>query len=327
MFSKNKNTLKKQTAAVLAVLIVFFGVSYPKKTHAALWPAVDPIMSRMLDTVYDTVMGMIMGALKQSSIIMLNNQVDRMMAGNGTGQAAFITSWDDYLVTQPRDNTKLYMNSYITKMTAGRGSSTGYTSEGFSGTGGYANNLSQVANDNLNRKDTVPTMTYQGDPSQMFAGGNFKNMELYLSGVNNPWAFNMAADSAYQQRLDEEQRIQETQAIAYQGFNPTTTGTGLNRTITSPGIITKEIVANEKNLPNNVLASAKSVPEVISSVVSQMITQSIQQGFSSIQRSAQSNISSQNKLNSGVNTSISSNGPSILYNNTSGSSISSLLNH
>ena len=312
-YQKNKFG-RSQKAILTLVLIAFLGFSYPAKTQAALWPAIDPIMSRMLDTVYDTVQGMILGSLKQSAVKILNSQVDSLVSGRGTGNAAFITNWQDYMVTQPQNNTKTYMNSYLTQMTAGKGSSTGYSSEGFSGSGNYAAALTQMAKNNITQMTAVPQMTYQSDPSTMFASGNFKNLELYLSGINNPWSFGAAADSAYQQQLATQQSIQQTQAIAYQGFKPTVSGTGANQIVTRPGILTKETVANVENLPNNVIANAKSVPEVISSVVSQMITKAIQQGFSGMQKSVQTQTSTQSKLTSGINSAVQTSGPAAQFN-------------
>ncbi len=314
MFHQKRKKINFIQLISIVFLALFLSLFSPQKTEAAWIPGMDPMIQRMLDTIYEQVVGMVMGAAKTAAVKMLNSQVDSLVSGKGTGNAAFITNWKDYLVTQPKNNTATYMNSRLTQMTAGKGSSTGYSSEGFSGSGNYASALTQAAKNSVAQKTAVPQMTYQSDPSKMFAGGNFKNLELYLSGINNPWSFSVAADNAYQEELANQKNIQQTQAVAYQGFKPTTSGTGDQQVVTRPGILTKETVANVENLPNNVIASAKSVPEVISSVVSQMIAKAIQQGFSGMQKSAQSQISTQSKLNSGMNNAMNTSGPAAQFN-------------
>ena len=294
---QNKNILMKKYSAIFSIVLTSCLLfSYPAKTQAALWPAIDPIMDNMFAMIRKTVEGMVMGAGKQAAVKMLLNQMESLASGQGADSAVFITDWKDYLVNQPKNSARVYMNSYLSQMTTGRGTSTGYISEGFAGAGNYAAVLTQSAKNSIEKSGTALSMTYEGNPAQMFAGGSFKNIGIYASGVNNPWAFSMKADNAYQAKLTEEKEIQQAQAIAYQGFKGTSSGSGISQMITRPGILTKETLANVENLPNNVIAAANNIPEIITSVVSNMITKSIQQGFNGMQKSAQSQSSSQNKL-------------------------------
>ncbi len=311
MHSKKEKNIKLVQKISVVFLAGFLFLFSPQKTEAAWIVGLDPAIKEVLDIAHETIMGIIRGAAKTAATKMLNGQVNSLMAGNGTNGAAFITNWQDYLVTQPQNSTITYMNSYIAGMTGGRGNSTGYSSEGFGGTGNYASSLTQIAKNSLSQQNSTPKMTYEGDPSQMFASGNFKNMELYLSGVNNPRAFNMAVDSAYQKKLDEQKLIAQVLAMAYQGFKGTTNSNG---TVTYPGSLAKELVAGIQNIPNNAIASATSIPEVITSVVSSMINTLFRNGFSSIQQSAQNQASTQNKLDSATNASASTNGPSTWTN-------------
>lgn len=319
MSLNRKNFIKKQQALFVVALFSFLFFSYPAKTQAAFWPVIDPIINRMLDTVYTTIQGIILGASKQAAVKMLNSQVDSLVSGDGssTDGAVFITDWRDYLETQPLNNTTTYMNSRLTKMTSGRDSSSGYSSEGFSDTGSYASKLVQMEKNKMTQQNSVRKMTYEGDPTEMFASGNLKNMEIFLDAdkPNNSWTFDIAFTEDYQQKLNEQRRLYQTQAIANQSFKSTTSGTGDEQIVTRPGILTKDSIANIENIPNNTIASAQSIPEVISSVVSQMITKAIQKGFDGLQKSAQNNENSQDKLDSGTNSSIADNGPGILFGN------------
>ena len=315
MSHHKNNSGKKSQIICTALLVACLFFAYPQKSEAALWPGIDPEITRVLDTVYDMIQGMIMGALKQGGVKMINSQVDGMMSGQGmSGGAAFITDWKDYLIDQPKDDAKLYMNSYLSKMTSGAGSSVmGYVAEGFSQEGGsYAHTLTQAVKDNLEFGDAPIAFSYEGDPAAMFDGKDFKMLELYTSGVNNPWSFEMEAEYAYDKKLAEEEAVTQARAVAYQGF--TGTESGGDGTVTFPGILTKEIAANVEDLPNKVIAAAKSIPEVITSIVSQMITKKIQQGFSGVQKKAQSKSSTQYKFSTSTNKAMDTLGPGARFN-------------
>lgn len=314
MLDYKNNSRKKSITIITIVFLSCLFFSYPTKASAALWPGIDPNITRALDTVYAMIQGMILGAEKQAAVKMLNGQIDSLMGGQGKNGAAYITDWKDYLVSQPKSNTKTYMNSYLSKMTGGKGSSTGYSAEGFSSGSSYSQTLAQTEKNRLEKKDDVPKLSYEGDPSQMFSGKGFKNLELYTSGVNNPWAFQMATEDAYNKKLTEEKSVAQAKAIANQGFKGTT---GSDGSITYPGILTKELTANTENLPNEVIASAGSIPEVITAIVSQMITKKIQQGFDSVQKSSQSQSSSQNKQTTGINNAAKISGPSAIFKSPS----------
>lgn len=156
-------------------------------------------------------------------------------------------------------------------------------------------------------------ITYVGNPAQnLFAGGNFKNLNTYLSGINNPWAFNINAQQKYQEQLAQQIDINRTMGQAYNGFKGTMSG----NLITNPGSLIKENMANVQDLGNKVLANAKNMPEVITSVVQQMITQSIQSGIGNAQRNIQREVQNvQNKAAQEINSQAQQYGPQALYGN------------
>ena len=297
---------KTISLCVMVVFVMFFLFSPVKNAEAAFWPGVDPPIQRMLDTIYETIKGMIMGIAKKQAVMSLNSQMSSIIGGSATGSAMFITDWEDYLIGQPEDITQNYMNDYLSQMTSGRGSTSGYESEGFSGN--YMAGLTQNASKNIiNRQD--PEMTYEGDPADMFESGNFKNMSNYLSGINNPWAFNSWIEYKNQQELEKNQRVAETKARSYSGFIGTGEQSGQGN-ITNPGSLTLQDTASVHDLGNKVIAGAQSIPEVIVSVVSQLITRSVSQGFSSVQRNIQREVDyTQDQTSSDINSAIEKYGP------------------
>jgi hypothetical protein len=290
--------------------LVFSPISAPK-TNAFWGEFVQEIFHFGMQKVKDVISSMFKGKLKQQAVSSLNSQVDRLMGGTGNSGAAFITNWEDYLLAQPKSSATAYINDYVSQMTAGRNSLTGYRSEGFSGSNGYITNLSAGAVAGINNMESLPRPTYEGNPSQMFEAGNFKNFNLYASGVNNPWAFNMNVKNEYLKKLEEEKEIKKTTSIAYQGFKGTS---GEGSTITFPGSLAKDNIANVQNIPNLVLAQASDVPEIVTSTISGMLTKMMGQGFQSLERSSQSETNVQARMNSHTNSSVSQSGPEARFN-------------
>jgi hypothetical protein len=197
-------------------------------------------------------------------------------------------------------------------MTRGRGSSSGYisvNSEGFAVGVNYMNQLRTGAMAAITPNEPRPT--YQGNPSQMFAGTNgFRNLNLYLSGVNNPWAFNMHVQQKQQEKLETEKDAARTMAISYQGFR----GVEVNGIVTNPGSLLKDAKAGIANIGPNIIAAAKSIPEVLTSVVTQTITKAVDQGIGNIQATVHKSVSGvRANVNAQLNRSIQIQGPSVLY--------------
>ena len=311
---REKSKLKQKLISYCVLIVVLFTLSFSpvQVSKANAWTAFAANgFKQMLEVIKYNINGMILGMLKKQAVSSLNSQIDSLIGGSNGSSPAFITNWQNYLVDQPKATTQTYINDYLSQMTNGKGTATGYTSEGFAGNGSYLVELKQnsLAHINTSNTTTVPKVTYESDPSTMFDKGNFKDMSLYLSGVNNPWSFDLAAQDAYQKKLETEKATQQAKAIAYQGFKGAGEN-GSNSTITNPGSLIKTNIANVQNIGNMALASATHPGEVISSLVSQVITQAIHQGFKSVQNAvSQQTNNVENKINEEIENSINTNGP------------------
>ncbi len=309
---RNKNNFFKK--AILVVILFSFSLSfYPQKAQAALWPAMDPGIKVGLDKVIDFIKGAMLGMLKKQAAKTLNQQVDSLMSG-GNDSAGFITDWKQYLINEPKNKSKKYMNDYLSQMTQGRGSSSSYVSEGFSHNSSYAgeltNNARRVIDNSSN--SAPPKVTYEGNPSQMFEANNFKTMGTYLSGVNNPWSFDNAVQEEYQRKLREERMVQENKAVAYQGFLGKGDKSG---TITNPGSLIKTNVANVQNIGNEIIASATHPAEIIGSFVSSLITKAFKQGVKKVENKSQRKMNSNLQMNKIMDQVINKNGPAARFSN------------
>lgn len=246
-----------------------------------------PQMNNTFAILRDQVRGMIMGAQKQAAIQGINARINAIIGGSSPQNSLIITNYRDFLDIGPSQKTNIYMNDYLSQITQGRGSSSGYIpAEGF-GDGAFVNSYrSQLVQSALSvtadRTQLEPT--YNGNPSQnMFSEGNLNNFNLYLSGINNPWAFNLNAQQKYQERLAIEQDAARTEAIAGRGIKSTKQGD----TIITPGSVTSDILAKTQTIGLDVIANAQSVPEIITAVVNSLLSKALQNGIGNAQGNAQ----------------------------------------
>ncbi|HLN18639.1 MAG TPA: hypothetical protein VK255_00530 [Patescibacteria group bacterium] len=294
---QDKKNIKNKFKRIILVVFVFFFIfsstlTVPKAQATYSWPDIIGFSYKeMLEELYNKVQGMILGMLKQQAIQTISSQVDSMISGSGSGSAKFITDWEKYLYKTPDNNTKLYMNDYLSKITSGKGSLSSYLTEGFSSSSssgssssgsGYASQLVSMAKSNTtNKKD--PSFSYEGNPSNMFSSGNFKNFNSYLSGINNPWSFDVNAQNEYAQKKEEERSLAAVKAQAYLGGIGVGEGSSGKGKITLPGSVIVQTKSNVMDLGNKVLASASHPEEVVTSLVSKILSQAMKQGMSMLQ--------------------------------------------
>lgn len=297
--------LKNKIFVVFLISIIFSQtpISTPS-THAFWGEFVQENYHFILKKIDDTITGTILSTLKQQAMKMITGQMEKLIGGGaGSGGAKFITDWKDYIVKKPKDETKVYMNDYLSQITKGRGSSTGYVgkssapggslssgmkgaklSEGFGGN--YSSQLVNMAKKKVVDPKT-PQMTYEGDPSQMFSSGTFKNMNHFLSGINNPWSFEMHTAAEKKKKDEENTRIATAKAIANNGFKSVgekekASAKG-KESISMPGSLVKDMAANAQDLGNKILAGATHPEEIITAMVSQMMSKAMQMGISQVQ--------------------------------------------
>lgn len=309
-----KKSFKQKHLTKLLFIAIFFNFLFFSVPQANAWdltPITIP-MGVMMTEMLKVTNGVILGAAKKAALTALEQEISYAITGSSANGVKFIADWRAYMVDDPQKKSNIYINDYISQAVMGRGSRSGY--EGVGGgpafTVDYHGQLAEGGRNAIGEHE--PRVTYEGNPSQMFASGNFRNMNKYLSGINNPWAFNMHVQDKYQTNLKHEQDIAMTMAISYQGFTGAMdVESGM---ITSPGILGKELLAKVKGLPMDFIAAAKNLPEIMTSIATQMITQSITQGIGSIQASIHSEISDvRGKMSNNQRELLKIAGPEVLY--------------
>lgn len=278
--TKQKNSFYRiQFRGKVLLLVCALAVSFlvsSEKSQAALWPGIDPQITSGLIKIYDLIQGAMLGAAKQASAVAINKQIDTLLSTGSKGGPMFITNWDDYMVTQPKKDADVFINSYIADISKGKGSLSGY--EGVGGGGGsYTKQLTQSALAATSGQKK-PQVTYEGNPSQMFADGTTKNMLELLSGINYPTAFVAEAQDAYQAKIQSNQDVAKTMAVSYQGFK----GVGTKNSISNPGSLVKDMKAGYQNMNINTITNARSLSEVITGAVSAATAKAISMGIGTV---------------------------------------------
>ena len=276
-FKNKKEALRKNVFIFLFALVLVFSPVFAKPADA--WMTIPGVYLRTaLDQMYKLIHGIMMGALKQTAAQTILSQVNSIVGGSGSSGPLFITNWQDYLIQQPQKKSNKYINDYISQTTSGRSSSSyeGFgTSSGSGGGSQYVRQLTKLAKAQTSEAKN-PKITYTGDPTKMFAKGNFSDMISYFTGINNPWAYVSNVSGAYQKKLETEQTTAQTRAIAAQGFKDTEKN---GKTVT-PGSLTKEVTANAQDLGNKIVGGANDMPEVITSIVTKSSSQVLEEGLS-----------------------------------------------
>jgi hypothetical protein len=323
---KNAKTKKFFGGKIIFIALFIFSFSLAPIHTADAWLSIPAeLIGQATFWLMRNIEGIVTGIIKNAGARAINQMMSNVVGGGSSGQAMFITNWDDYLMRQPEQRAQSYMNDYLTQMTQGRGSVSGYIpspafegvgagafNAGMSAFGNYSSRLASMARDQLvaGTRSALPQPTFSGNPANMFDQLNFKQFGVFTSGVNNPWAFTAAVENQKMESLEEERDIAAAKAVANAGF----IGKEINGQTVAPGSLVKDKMAATEDIGNKILASADSLAAVMSAVVTQLVTKSIEQGIGNVQAKVQKEVftvtnSASQQLNQQINTV----GPKALY--------------
>jgi hypothetical protein len=333
---KQKKCFSKKIAFCLFFSMLFF-FSFSRVNKAYAWDATaaNEILFAQTEISY-AIKGMMMGALKQAAIKMLSKQMDRFISGVSGNGARFITNWEDYLINNPARNTQRYANDYISRALSGRGSvsykkkrnsvfgASTIAGEGFGkemvlgdedffSEESYAEKIQNMAQETIVEPKEWE-LTYFDDPSDMFQDDNLSSINSLVmgdgNGGNTTWDAKYAFKMATAEKLEEEKSTALAKSISGQGFLSEET----DGIVAKPGILFKEMKANEENLPNLAVTSATSLGEIIAATVSKAISSAVTKTVSGVERTINREVTSvTRKATREVNKEVNSFGPGALY--------------
>lgn len=296
---RGRSAKRVMISGLMFLSAVFF--LFPQPVRADAWGAnfAAAVMKEMLEKITRQIEGSLLGSLKMAAVQMLNNQVGQLIGGGTSGQARFITNFNDFLYQGPQQRTDLYMNDFFTLTTRGRGSSANYVGTGGGNYSGYLESVGRQAIGGT--QGEINLEEYTASPQTMFAEGDFRAFNAFFSNpYNNPYGYSLEAEKAYQNKLAMEQQAAIVEAQS-SGFLGAKRGDAV---ITPAGSI-EAATTNIQNIPNQIIASATNPGEFLSGVVSAMankvVTNLVQNGIGQVQANIQREIGG---VNSQVNSAL-----------------------
>jgi hypothetical protein len=257
---------------------------------------------------------------------MLNSQVTSLVGGGIDGQPLFITNYEEFLVSRPRQQADLFMVDFFQNSTRGKFSSANYVGAGdIRGiVGNFPGYLVAQARQMTIDQAKAPGAAgcydldeYAANPDVMFETGNWRAFNAFMTNpCNNPFGYITTAQDVYNQKLLAEFRVAEVKAQS-SGFLPAEK----NGYVTAPAASIQEAVTNVQNLGNTIIATAQNpwhlVGGVVSAYANRIVTGLIRQGFSTAQAAVQKQISEvDQKINQALGPAITQVGSAAGYINS-----------
>lgn len=306
---------KKIKVFIFCLTLVFSSLAYTKPAQADHWGAamLSQIWKQTMEKIDEQIKGVIMGALKTAANEMLNNTVDNLISGGGSRGSLIISNPHDFLYTQPDRKAALYMNDFFTLTTRGTSSMSNYATRADQGTvGNYSNYLVRQAK--LSIEGAFPRtdiQQYASDPSQMFAQGNWRGFNAFISNpANNPFGLTLIAQSVNEALREQFRGEAASRYAAGKGY----ADVEKNGQIVTPGSTIASIQEGAKNLGNQIIAAAQNPAEVISSVLAKIVTKTMLTGIGMAQRTVQREITNVTSgVRRDVNQTVQSSGPGAIF--------------
>lgn len=279
-----KNLKIKFVPLLLLFSLVFVFLFIPvAKVEASAWG--ESIAANLMQISMEKIMKMIeefiRGAMKQMAIQSIVSSISGTISGGGGSEAMFIVNWKDALVIEPQQKTQLALNDFFSATTRGKASALNYVATSADSTGNYIAKLQKSAQDAV-KFDAIPPIAdlqqYASSPNKVFDKKNWRGYSALISNPANNFGLTLDAIDLKAKILEQEQKIASDQAISNQGFKSKMSGDS----VMTPGSLIGQMQAQVQDIGNKAIASANSIPEIITSLVSRMAMQTLSQGIGSI---------------------------------------------
>lgn len=284
---------------VFCLVAAFLFVGSAPAVRAEAWGtnAAAAILKEVLERTQRAIDGVLLASLKTAATSVLNNQVASLVGGGGLEEAGFVTDWEQYLYGEPLEETRVYMDSYLTAVTGGRGSSN-YQSAGTTGSS-YGSYLKEYATGMLVSTSDgriVAATAEEQIPNfrEEIASGSIEAINVYFQDNNNPFIVLMNAQEVERGTLARLQDIQARKAESYDGFKGVTAADG--KTIITPGSTVKDVVSGVELASLDTLTSSSNPSELSNNVVlsfmNRTLTRLFREGLGSVRSNIEQELSS-----------------------------------
>ncbi len=169
-------------------------------------------------------------------------------------------------------NNPLAMNDPLTLRAEGISAPGGIGSRSIGNYAQYLERIGRATIDGGGQK-TMTLNEFTSSPEEMFRTGDWRAFDSFVSNpMNNPYGYSLAAEQAYQAKLEIEKEVARTQAIAYQGFKGTEAIGGI---VTTPGSTIKSLMDDANDFGNKIIAGASNPAELVGSLASAAVSKAI----------------------------------------------------
>ncbi|QQR78487.1 MAG: hypothetical protein IPJ68_05430 [Candidatus Moraniibacteriota bacterium] len=209
----------------------------PRPAYA--WDAIPAeLLGQAITTLREQLLALLKGIAKRVAIGLARDTANKLVSGGSSKKAAFITDYKEYIYGIALDEGMIYMNDLLTTVTDGKSSALNYVVAGGS--------LQQLGMSYLNYMNAEVNAAFAADrckfnldqytPNAMVSlgEGDWRVLNAVVSvDCNNPLGMSLMIKEETQKKINQQQEIAKTKAIAGKGF----TGVEINGKTVSPGSI------------------------------------------------------------------------------------------
>ncbi len=289
---------KTKTKIISAVIVLFLGVFVLARPTAPV--RAQEVVSDPLHTVWTVIKGVIEQAygaaneaantlsasledkrwyesvkenillpvLKQVAIQKVNDLTTAVVTGGNSGKPYLVTDWNQYLITGPADEARVYVNSLLNNSMRGRASATDYSNSA------YPAYLLRQAQEAIKKPEAIdPMMVHSNDATgDLFAGGDMRAFNEYFTPGKNPYSYTLLAENTLGQVTADKRLIAEKEVV--NGYIPKKDALGM---IVTPAAVFENAFNSASNMGREMVVNATKTSELAGAVVNFVINTAMSQ--------------------------------------------------
>lgn len=271
-----KKKIIKIKIVVLVSVITLNTLFFPFSARAGAWgePIQAAILKQAMEEAYYAFKDSMVASLKITASRLIKDRLEALLLGKSS-RPLYITDYEDFLFLQPQNRAQVLVDDYFNSITSNVSVAT-------------RNSLIQVESaidaEIFGLIDTTGATIdeyVQGGLDYVFdqtkGGGLTAFNAAFDNPYNNPYGAYVYSSELALNKIEREKKIASDMAIAGGGYvgkvDPET------NLIQLPGSTLRDLAATAESLPMQIVAFARSIPEVIGTVAAEVLTQTIQTGI------------------------------------------------
>ncbi len=261
-----KNHLRKFVLMVLIGAILTTS-SAPLPVQAGVWgeSIASTFLKEALEYIARNIQAVLLGIAKKVAVTLARDAANRLTAGGSSKKAAFITDYKQYIYDAALDEGLIYMNDLLTSATGGKNSALNYVVAGGPSLQSLGMNYMNYLNAEVNAAFVNDRCRYTLDQytrnvTVSLGEGDWRILNAVVSNdCNNPLGMSINIKNKTQQKINAQQEIAKTKAIANKGFK----GVEINGKTVSPGSIIADVTGAAQKLPFELIVGSKDFAELL----------------------------------------------------------------